>query len=332
MTIATMKVVQPSLPLVSICIPAYNAERLIGETLESALAQDYPNLEIIVSDDCSTDRTPDIVQSYEGLGVHLIRQEKNLGMHANWNSVIRASGGKYIVKLDADDLLEPKYVSAMVSVMEAHPNITFSHCACRLIDAEGKFIGFERSIHGSFIRCGLNEWPRYALGSRAVNIVMLRRTAYDAVGGYDERFAYSGDWKMHRDLLKHGDVYYNDRILASYRVHAIGKQGLALIGAREGLLHFADMEANWPPSVPGKNLILNRFKKKRAISLVLASVATEQKERDKILTYIPLYGPCFGTYLLIGLIQMGAGKLINYFLQVKQDMRQRVKKILYIRQ
>src|SRR5208282_2551149 len=218
---------ESKIPLVSICIPAYNTERFIAETLESALGQDYPNCEIIVSDDCSTDHTPEIVQNYAGRGVGLIRQEKNLGMYGNCNAVIKPSNGKFICKLDADDLLEPHYISSMAAVMESNPEVAFAHCACRLIDAEGKLLGYERSIHGSFIRQGLDEWSRYVFGSRAVNIVMIRRASYNAVGGYDERFSYSGDWKMHRDLLKLGYVFYNDAILASYRAHGTGKKGVS---------------------------------------------------------------------------------------------------------
>ncbi|MBM4275125.1 MAG: glycosyltransferase family 2 protein, partial [Deltaproteobacteria bacterium] len=75
--------------LVSICIPAYNAQRFIAATLESALRQDYPNLEIIVSDDGSADRTAEIVQAYGSRGVRLIRQARNLGMTGNMNAVIR---------------------------------------------------------------------------------------------------------------------------------------------------------------------------------------------------------------------------------------------------
>ena len=254
-------------PLVSICIPAYNAERFISQTVESALAQDYPNLEIIVSDDCSIDRTQIILQVYNTKGVRLIKQNQNLGMHGNWNAVIRSSHGKYIVKLDADDLLAPQYVSNMVSIMEAYPEVTFSHCGCRLIDAEGRFLGYERSIRGSFIGKGFKEWPRYVLGSRAVNIVMLRRSAFDSVGGYDERFRYSGDWKMHRDLLQLGDVFYNDQILASYRSHSVNKTGVRLLQAKEHLMHLEDMAQNWPPSVPGKDRLLAQAQRIFAMGL-----------------------------------------------------------------
>lgn len=315
--------------LVSICIPAYNAERFIAETLKSALAQDYPHTEIMVSDDASTDATVKIVQQYASQGVRLLRQGKTLGMHANWNAVIRASAGKYAVKLDADDLLAPDYVSSLVAVMEAHPRVTFAHCACRLMDVDGNFIGYERSIHGSFLRPGLKEWPRYVFGSRAVNIVMLRRAAYDAVGGYDERFSYSGDWKMHRDLLRLGEVFYHDGLLASYRVHAVGKNNLALLGAKEGLLHLADMEENWPPAVPGKARLLRRARRCLARSLVLAAARVPPAEAQEVMNYLPQYGEFAEVRLLRHMLTPGGRVILGLYQRLALQLRQVVKRFLY---
>jgi len=317
------------LPLVSICIPAYNAAPFIAETLESALAQDYAPLEVIVSDDASTDATLKIVQTYEGRGVRVLTQERNLGMHANWNAVIRASRGKYVCKLDADDLLAPSYVSSMVPVLEAHPRVAFAHCACRLIDLEGHVLGLERSVHGSFIRPGLQEWRRYVLGPRAVNIVMLRRAAFDAVGGYDERFAYSGDWKMHRDLLRFGDVFYHDHLLASYRLHALGKKGLTLLAAKEGLMHFGDMEQHWPSGLPGKERLLLKARRQWATMLVYGLAQSEAAEAEAILEYLPLYGSFLWPRVLARLVRGGGADILCRYLHYKRRLRQGVKRLFY---
>jgi len=317
------------LPLVSICIPAYNAERFIAETLESALSQDYPFLEIVVSDDCSKDRTVEIVKAFENRGVKLICQEKNLGMWGNMNAVIRPSTGKYVCKLDADDLLEPEYISSMVPVMEAHPRITFAHCACRLIDVNGNYLGHERSIHGSFIREGLKEWPRYVFGLRAVNIVILRRSAFDAVGGYDSRFKYSEDWKMARDLLKIGDVYYNDRVLASYRVHDIGKMGVRLVLAKDHLIQLEDMELNWPPGVPGKKRLLHLARRRMALSLARSAAFADQTEAEELLRYLPLYGDFMSARLLLLLIRLQGSGIIRTYYRLKSRCRQAIKRLFY---
>ncbi len=317
------------LPLVSICIPAYNAAPFIAATLESALAQDYPRIEIIVSDDASSDGTPEIVAGFASRGVRLVRQSRNLGRMANCNAVIRASQGTYVCKLDADDLLEPRYVSRLAAVMARHPRLAFAHCACRLIDAKGRQVGYERSIHGSFLRPGLAEWPRYVWGPRAVNIVLLRRRAYEAVGGYDERFRYSGDWKMHRDLLAVGDVYYDDRVLASYRVHQVGKAGVRLLQAYERLLHLQDMEQHWPPGLGQKASLLARARRRQALQVALDAAFSPPAEAEALLAVLPLFGNSWGPRLLARLVSGGGAGLVRGYVGQRRRLRQWVKARLY---
>jgi glycosyltransferase involved in cell wall biosynthesis len=315
--------------LVSICIPAYNAERFIGDTLESVMHQDYPHLEILVSDDGSTDRTLEIVRAYESRGVRVIRQETNLGMTRNMNAVIFASQGKYAVKLDSDDLLEPGYVSSLVPVLEAHPRVSFAHCACRLIDARGNFLGCERGIHGSFIRSGLAEWPRYVLGPRAVHILMLRRATFDAVGGYNNSFLRSQDWKLERDLLRVGDVYYCDQVLAHYRVHNEGKEGLNRLRAQAFLLHLEDMERHWPQEVPYKERVLNSARRRFAISFATSAAYAEPEDALKLLELLSEYRHFLPVRLMSAVIRAGGARLIRGLFLSYLGLRQMVKEILY---
>lgn len=318
-----------SKPLVSVCIPAYNAERFIVKTLESALALTYPNYEIIVSDDCSTDNTREIVEKYSERGVKLIKTLKNLGRYGNCNFVIGSSLGKYVLKLDADDLITPEHVSEQIAVMETDPHITFSHCACRLVDVNGKFIGYERSIHGSFIHSGVKEWQRYLFGPRAVNIVMIRRSAFDLVGGYDERYKYSGDWAMHRSLLRLGSVFYNDHVLATYRIHSIGKKGLRLLQAKEHLMHLKDMDRDWPENFPNKEKLLIKARYCLCMSAVESAALCSGHERDEILKLLPMYGNYLNVRILSYIISIGGSFLLRSFIQAKQIARQIIKSFLY---
>ncbi len=312
-------------PLVSICIPAYNAERFIEETIASALAQTYHNVEIIVSDDASTDRTAEVVERYRPQGVRLIRQPRNLGRYANMNAVIRASAGAYILKLDADDVLEPEHVAAQIAVMEAYPEVVFSHCACRLINVDGRPVGCERTVHRSFIRSGMEEWPRYVFGPRAVNVVTLRRSAYDAVGGYDERYRYSGDWAMHRSLLRVGSVFYNARVLASYRVHSIGKEGIRHLQAEEHLLHLGDIERDWPAAVPAKDRLLRQARKYWAFQTLLGAAQSQGHERGAIIELVPRYSPSWSVRLVANVTMHGGAGIVRVFAQARQRLRLMVK-------
>jgi len=106
-----------SAPLITVVIGAYNAERYLGEAIESVLAQTYRNLELIVVDDGSTDRTGEIAASY-GDPVRCIRQE-NGGMAASRNRAIPEARGDYLAFLDADDRFPPEKLEQQLAAFEA---------------------------------------------------------------------------------------------------------------------------------------------------------------------------------------------------------------------
>lgn len=103
-------------PLVSICIPAYNAEKYIAESLNSILHQSYHPIEIIVVNDGSTDRTSEILQTYKKKGIKVIEQE-NKGQCAAANQAFLASRGDYIKFFDADDILSSDFIKNQVDVL-----------------------------------------------------------------------------------------------------------------------------------------------------------------------------------------------------------------------
>lgn len=107
-----------SKPLVSILIPAFNAERWIAETLQSATAQTWQSKEIIVVDDGSSDRTGEIVRRFEPLGVRLVAQS-NQGAAAARNTAFALSRGQYIQWLDADDIISPNKIARQMEVLSA---------------------------------------------------------------------------------------------------------------------------------------------------------------------------------------------------------------------
>src|SRR5882672_6611417 len=104
-------------PLVSILIPAFNAEQWIGETLRSALAQTWPHKEIIVVDDGSRDQTVATARKFEAEGVRVVTQ-KNSGAAAARNTAFSLCHGDYIQWLDADDLLAPDKIASQLRVLE----------------------------------------------------------------------------------------------------------------------------------------------------------------------------------------------------------------------
>lgn len=118
-------------PLVTVAIPTYNRVELLRQSLASALAQTYPNLEILVSDNGSTDETEPYMHQISDPRVRYIRQPKNLGMVGNWNACLEQTEGEYFLLLSDDDLLEPTGIAELMAIykqVEANsPSIAFCY-------------------------------------------------------------------------------------------------------------------------------------------------------------------------------------------------------------
>ena len=133
--------------LVSVITPVYNAERFIGQTLESMLAQTYENIEFILVDDCSGDNSAQIIQSYKNKHSNIIYhlQEKNMGAGVARNKALEIAQGQYVAFLDSDDLWMPDKTKRQIDLMKS-TGTPFCYAAIEMIDEQGKTIKGKRSI------------------------------------------------------------------------------------------------------------------------------------------------------------------------------------------
>jgi glycosyltransferase involved in cell wall biosynthesis len=124
-------------PLVSIIMPAYNTERFAKQAIESIAAQTYPNIELIIIEDCSPDNTAAVIE--ETLKtftrpVRFIRRETNQLLARNYNDGVLMAKGEYITQVDTDDILPPNSIQDRVDYLEAHPDVDFLHTDILMID------------------------------------------------------------------------------------------------------------------------------------------------------------------------------------------------------
>ena len=119
------------LPLVSVLMTAYNREQYLADAIESVLASDFIDFELIIVDDFSTDKTLEIARQYETKDkrISVFVNEQNLGDYPNRNKAASYARGKYIKYLDADDMIYPYGLGAMVAAMEQHPQAGFGLAA-----------------------------------------------------------------------------------------------------------------------------------------------------------------------------------------------------------
>ncbi len=133
--------------LVTIGIPTYN--RALGyfrETLESALAQTYPDIEIIVADNGSTDHTPDLVASYQDKRIRYFRQERNIDPNDNFNFCLRQARGDYFLLLHDDDLIDDDFVATCMEKAAGNTAAGIIQTGTRLIDHKGRVLNENRNL------------------------------------------------------------------------------------------------------------------------------------------------------------------------------------------
>lgn len=182
------------MPLVSVIIPCYNQGKFLAESIGSVLASDYDDLEIIVVDDGSTHpETVGILDSLDHPRTRLLRR-KNGGLAAARNSGIAEAAGRYILPLDADDRINPRYLGAAVAVLEADPKVGIVYCRAEKFGAET----------GPWRLPPFSPW-RMRLGNGIFCSALYRRDDWQVVGGYDETLRRGWeDWDFWLALLELG--------------------------------------------------------------------------------------------------------------------------------
>jgi glycosyltransferase involved in cell wall biosynthesis len=217
-------------PLVSILIPAYNAQELIGYTLESAVAQTWPNKEIIVADDGSTDETAQVAQRFASRGVKVV-SAKNGGLSAAQNNAYRHCQGDYIQFLDADDLLAPDKIERQLAALTPSDSK-------RILLSSPWAPFFYRTRHARFVHNSVWEDltpAEWLLRKLSENLHMqnatwlVSRELAEAAGPWDEALQYDQDGEYFTRVLLASErtrfvpgtgIYY--RVTGSNRVSFVG--------------------------------------------------------------------------------------------------------------
>lgn len=216
-----MKEDHTSEPVVSVVMGTYNQQRHVREALDSALAQTFRDIEIIVVDDASTDDTVDIIHSY-GDQVRLIRRTENSGVcQVTRNMGIRAARGRYVAFLDHDDAWFPQKIDKQVAFMEAHPGIPLSHTYCEVFDSRSETQGVRHEDQlPSTGRC-FGQLLRHCFIT--MSSVMVRRSLFTEIGYFNEdRTLFSEDYEFFLRVAKEYPIGLLEEVLTRYRKSAAG--------------------------------------------------------------------------------------------------------------
>lgn len=203
-------------PLVSILIAAYNSERFIKETVDSALAQTWPNFEVIVVDDASTDRTGEIVKRYANPRIRYVRHDRNEGIIGSRNDLLRMAKGEFLTWLDSDDIYMPDKIKEEAEFLVAHPEYAAVYCGMKyFFDGQpGKFYRHEFTFYSGDIFEKLLD--RMFITNTAF---MMRRSVVESIGMFSMTTGMVEDWEYFLRMARHGMQFgFLEKDLVEYRV------------------------------------------------------------------------------------------------------------------
>jgi glycosyltransferase involved in cell wall biosynthesis len=269
---------EAAMPKVSVVVPIYNQLPFIRETVDSVLAQDYENVELVLSDDGSTDGTREILSEYAERHperIKLVVSERNTGIPGAFNRALDAHTGEYVAWLGGDDVMLPGKLSAQVALLQSRPEIDgCCHDADVFDSATGRSYGRFTEIYNG--RRGVREGgvellldPAYLM---LPSTMMLRSSA---VGHrrFDTRVRVANDWLFDIVLFRHGRIAGLDQVLARYRRHQRNATSQTTDALEDALIVLALADARYPE--------LHRLIRRRRVATIFGEASRRWAGGDR---------------------------------------------------
>jgi hypothetical protein len=215
----------PAAPKVSVLIPTFNYARFLPEAIESVLAQDFADCEILISDDASVDGSAHVIRHYAARDarIRFQLQERNLGMVSHWNWCLGQARGEYVKFLFGDDRLDsPAALGRQAALLDAEPGAVMAASARLIIDQDSTPREIWDELGPAGRKGGADLIARCIWRDRNLigepSAVMFRRAAGQR--GFDPVWRQLVDQEMWFHLLAQGDLVYDPEPLCAFRLHA----------------------------------------------------------------------------------------------------------------
>jgi len=305
-------------PLVSVCIPTYNSSETIVEMLISIMRQTYLNIEIIISDNASTDNTIKKIEEVPRIGfsnIKVYKNKKNIGPAANNNKLIKKAKGKYVCIFHADDVYHPNIIKEQLLLIRMFPNCGVVFTLRQIIDENGKILK-KIPLPFSALLLGFEYGPKEIFFPRMLEhgnffvcpTAMVRKEVYDKVGLYkvskkfnNKNFTDESQMVIDQDMwLRIMDEYsvgIVKKYLINYRVH-LGQGSMILNRRRKTLSPEYKLYDEYIDKWEYKNIkVLSKYNKMRAKAYLFYAVNC-LLDKDKNMFYENLNQSYFYCYLL----------------------------------
>ena len=196
-------------PAITVLMPVFNGERFLGEAIESILNQTFADFELLIIDDGSTDKTIDIINSYNDDRIRLIKNEKNLGISRSLNKGIDLARAGLIARMDADDISYPERLERQYNYLAAHSDCALLSTSARVVTEDKQLIYIDKTK---------SEYLYYNLAFHSPiyhSTVIYRKTAVQNVGMYS--VPYSEDFELFWHLSRKYKIHNLTEVLLDYR-------------------------------------------------------------------------------------------------------------------
>jgi glycosyltransferase involved in cell wall biosynthesis len=249
-------------------MPVYNNATTIAQAIESVLGQTFADFEVILIDDCSSDRTMDVASSYHDRRIRLSRNDHNLGAVANWNRTLGDARGRYIKVLCGDDFLYPECLESQVATLDRHESdgVLLASCRRDIVYEDGAVAIRSRGLKnlsgvvtGSVavrraVRSGTNPFGEPAA-------VLVRADAVTRSGPFATASSYVVDLEMWCRILEHGNLYAARETLCAFRIgHASWSRRLAKQQSAQMAELYTEIRARQPRLVTAGDAWLGRLR------------------------------------------------------------------------
>lgn len=203
-------------PLVSVVMPVYNSEKYVETALDSILNQTYSNFEFIIIDDCSSDKTFEILESYKKKDRRIVlnRNKKNIGVTKSLNKALELAKGKYIIRMDADDWAFPERFELQIELMENNPKVVVSGAYIEICDSKLRTKYIRRyNLDDTSIRKHLFRYSPFAHPVTIWKAEIMKKEKYN------EAINVSQDYELYFRIGKIGKFMNLAKPLLKLRMH-----------------------------------------------------------------------------------------------------------------
>ena len=216
-------------PKVSVIVPNYNHSAYLKERIDSILNQTYQDFELIILDDCSTDNSMSIIESYRNNShvTHVIQNEQNSGSpFLQWHKGIALAQGEYIWIAESDDAAHPQFLSTLVKQLERHPEAVIAYAHSLWVNEKGETVNDKRHRlnDGSVFLYDGRKFAHWALlpNNHIYNasMVVFRHSIYEKIDKSFQQYRLVGDWKFWMGACQQGSVIEVCQMLNYFRRHS----------------------------------------------------------------------------------------------------------------